>query len=572
MVELTCEFVKFDLLSKEQLLEKSRQALEVVTKILDRALENNAGLFIEDGRVNAGAFNNSRTQRIAHAIAWLKTYADTLEASVDFVERLDSQGELSCTERLLLQTVMHEYIGEIMNGMRASSTETFSLGILGFDKEEIRAFEDEAGVSYFLNEEIRSAVKSQLTRQLTDNLASGKEMLGKSGLPEELDDLAARIKDFVAEEITPYAQRWHLEDGLIPEKTIEGMADIGVFGLTIPKKYGGSARGKLAMALSTEELASVSLAAGSVPTRSEIMAELLLVGGTDQQRNNYLPGLARGEIFPTIALTEPDAGSDLAALTTTATKTNSRSYSVDGKKLWNGHAGRADVIVLLARTDADSAGPKGISMFLLPKRRGDFESPSRNQGLTGKRILMPGYRGMGAYELTFEGFVAPNDSLLGEEEGQGFKHMMQAFEPARIQTAARATGVARAALEHSLGYAASRHQAGQPIVNFDRISDKIARMAAETFAVRQLTYKAALKKDQGERSDMEAGTAKMLAPRVAFDAASDGMQIFAGAGYRSEEDISRIFVDSKVLNIFEGAGEVQASIIARRMIEQHLEQ
>lgn len=555
----------------KDLLKNSKDALTIINKLLEEAININKANFIENGRVNATLFNEPSLQRIAHGISWLKTYSETLQSAVECIETLQEQYTLSQHELLLLQTLMHEYISDVFGGINASGTETFTLGRLGLNKEDIRKYEDKASISYFLDNDFHLAAKAALTRSLIECIEKGDDLLGNRGINKELSNLASEIQEFVKNEIKPISQQLHIDDGLIPQEIINEMANIGVFGLTIPKRYGGSEMGTLAMALSTEELAKGSLAAGSLPTRSEIMAELLLVGGTKTQKNDLLPKLAKGDILPTISLTEPNAGSDLAGLSATATKIADGSYIVDGTKLWNGHAARANRIVLLARTNPESEGSKGISMFLLPKEPGTFEQPSINSGLNGHRIKMPGYRGMGAYELHFDGFKAPKDSLLGDQEGAGFKHMMQAFEPARIQTAARAVGVAQSALEESLDYASNRIQSGKSIINFDRIGDKIARMAAEIFAVRQLTYKAAIKKEAGQRSDMEAATAKMLSPRIAFDAASDAVQIFGGEGYKLENDVSRIFADAKVLNIFEGASEVQASIIARRIMEYTLE-
>ena len=369
-----------------------------------------------------------------------------------------------------------------------------------------------------------------------------------------------------ADDIAGPAHDWHLHDRLIPLDVIRQMGEMGVFGLTIPEEYGGAGLGKMAMCVVSEELSRGYIGVGSLGTRSEIAAELIICGGTDAQKEHWLPRIASGEILPTAVFTEPNTGSDLASLRTRAVK-DGDSYTITGQKTWITHPVRADVMTVLARTDPDEKGYRGLSMFLAEKPRGSDGDPFPADGMTGGEIEVLGYRGMKEYDISFDGFEVPEASLLGGVEGQGFKQLMQTFESARIQTAARAVGVAQSALDLGLNYACERTQFGKPIVAFPRVSDKLAMMAAEIQITRQLTYYSAREKDQDHRCDLEAGMAKLLAARVAWAAADNALQIHGGNGFALEYPISRVLCDARILNIFEGAAEIQAQVIARRLLE-----
>jgi (2S)-methylsuccinyl-CoA dehydrogenase len=305
---------------------------------------------------------------------------------------------------------------------------------------------------------------------------------------------------------------------------------------------------------------------GSLGTRSEIAAELILGGGTVEQKKYWLPKIAAGEILPTAVFTEPNTGSDLKALRTRAVR-DGDVWKITGNKTWITHAARADVMTLLVRTSPNAPGYKGLSMFLAPKPRGVDGNPFPAKGMTGGEIEVLGYRGMKEYELGFDGFEVAHANLLGGEEGQGFKQLMVTFESARIQTAARAIGVAQSAMDLGLRYALERQQFGKAIYAFPRVANKIAMMAVEIMVARQLTYFAAREKDAGRRCDLEAGMAKLLAARVAWAAADNAVQIHGGNGFALEYPISRVLCDARILNIFEGAAEIQAQVIARRLLE-----
>ncbi|MCL4118199.1 UNVERIFIED_CONTAM: hypothetical protein GTU68_020431 [Idotea baltica] len=389
--------------------------------------------------------------------------------------------------------------------------------------------------------------------------------VGKSGLDDELEMIREQFRRFAVDRVLPDAHDWHLKDELIPLEIIDEMAELGVFGLTIPEEYGGFGLSKASMCVVSEELSRGYIGVGSLGTRSEIAAELILCGGTEEQKQHWLPKLASAEILPTAVFTEPNTGSDLGSLRTRAVK-NGEDYTVTGNKTWITHASRTHVMTLLARTDPDTTDYKGLSMFLAEKTPGTDENPFPTPGMTGGEIEVLGYRGMKEYELAFDGFAVKGENLLGGEEGKGFKQLMETFESARIQTAARAIGVAQSALDVSMQYAMDRKQFSKALINFPRVSGKLAMMAVEITIARQLTYFSAREKDAGRRCDLEAGMAKLLGARVAWAAADNGLQIHGGNGFALEYTISRILCDARILNIFEGAAEIQAQVIARRLL------
>jgi (2S)-methylsuccinyl-CoA dehydrogenase len=396
---------------------------------------------------------------------------------------------------------------------------------------------------------------------------AGNLIFGASGLDEELEMIREQFRRFSLEKVEPHAHEWHLKDELIPMEIIEELAELGVFGLTIPEELGGFGLTKASMAVVSEELSRGYIGVGSLGTRSEIAAELIICGGTDEQKENWLPKLASGEILPTAVFTEPNTGSDLGALRTRAVKDDNGDYKITGNKTWITHAARTHVMTLLARTNPDSEDHRGLSMFLAEKTPGTDEAPFPTEGMTGGEIEVLGYRGMKEYELGFDNFHVKSENLLGGEEGKGFKQLMQTFESARIQTAARAVGVAQSALDVSMQYALDRKQFGKELIKFPRVANKLAMMAVEITVARQLTYFSAFEKDNERRCDLEAGMAKLLGARIAWSAADNGLQIHGGNGFALEYSISRILCDARILNIFEGAAEIQAQVIARRLMD-----
>ena len=374
------------------------------------------------------------------------------------------------------------------------------------------------------------------------------------------------MRKFADGQVVPHAQQWHRRNNYIPLDIIAQMSELGVFSLTIPEDYGGMGLGKESMCVVSEELSRGYIGVGSLGTRSEIAAELILGSGTEEQKRKWLPKIASGEVLPTAVFTEPNTGSDLASLKTRAVREGD-IYKVYGNKTWITHPVRADLMTLLVRTNPAEKGYRGLSMLLAEKPRGSDDDPFPAAGMSGTEIEVLGYRGMKEYEIAFDGFKVKAENLLGNVEGLGFKQLMATFESARIQTAARAIGVAQSALEQGLNYALARVQFGEPIANFPRVADKLAMMAVEIMIARQLTYHAARQKDSGRRCDLEAGMAKLLAARVAWAAADNAVQIHGGNGFALEFPVSRILCDARILNIFEGAAEIQAHVIARRLLD-----
>ena len=509
-----------------------------------------------EGRISAAALEEE--QHAAHALSWLATYAESLRQMQIWADRLIQAGRFGEMEALILQIAFGEYLAQIHGGIPMSQGEIARLADMGVTPPA-----PEGAVAALIAGGNTPAARARLAALMQDN--HGRATFGITGLDEELEMIRDQFRRFADEKVAPFAHDWHLKDEFIPMALIEELAGLGVFGLTIPENLGGLGLSKAAMVVVSEELSRGYIGVGSLGTRSEIAAELILTGGTDEQKSHWLPRLASGEILPTAVFTEPNTGSDLGALRTRAAK-EGEDYVVTGNKTWITHAARTHVMTLLARTDPASSDYKGLSMFLAEKTPGDDADPFPTPGMSGGEIEVLGYRGMKEYEIGFDGFRVPAANLLGGVEGQGFKQLMETFESARIQTAARAIGVAQNALELGMRYAQDRRQFGKPLIAFPRVSDKLVLMAVEIMVARQLTYFSAWRKDHGQRCDLEAGMAKLLGARVAWAAADNALQIHGGNGFALEYQISRVLCDARILNIFEGAAEIQAQVIARRLL------
>lgn len=503
-------------------------------------------------------------QHRVHGFAWLACYKDALSATLKWAEDLTAEGQFGQVEQLLIAIGFAEYLSQIGAGISMSQDEIIRPG--HFDAfDEAQTFLASPSVSNIINVSLAQDLKLGFINLIENR---GVEAgIGNDGLGETCSMVRDQFRRFAQEEVLPFAPQWHDNNELIPDQVIQKMADLGVFGVTVPEEYGGMGMGIDAMCVITEELSRGYIGVGSLGTRSEIACELIKSGGTNAQKSKYLPKLASGDILPTAVFTEPDVGSDLASLRTRAVQEGD-NYFVTGNKTWITHASRTDLMTMLVRTNPDEAGYRGLTMLIAEKPRGNDIGPFPAEGMSGGEIHVLGYRGMREYELSFDRFKVPVTNALGEAEGNGFKQLMATFESARIQTAARAVGVAHNAFDLGFKYACERSQFGKAIINFPRVYDKLAWMAAEMMLVRQLTYRAAHTKDAGKRSDVEAGMAKLLGARLAWSCADNALQVHGGNGYAVEYPISRVLCDARILNVFEGAAEIQAQVIARSLLSE----
>ena len=543
-------------------LEVAEQALVSLDTLSAEARSSVRAQISRGGKIDAAALEDA--QHVAHGMAWLATYAEALRELLAYAGRMQAEGRYGEIEDLLTRIGFGEYLAQAFGGIPMNQGEFIRPEDFGIHAETIAALKRGA-----VDDTIALGNTPANRARLIALVAAqdSNALIGDPGLDETMEAIRDEIRKFGQGEVAPHAHEWHLQNAYIPMEIVEGLSALGVFGLTIPEEFGGMGLGKVAMCAVTEELSRAYIGVGSLGTRSEIAAELILCGGTDAQKRELLPLIASGDMLPTAVFTEPNTGSDLASLRTRATREGD-TYTINGNKTWITHPVRADLMTILARTNPSEPGYKGLSMFLAKKPRGSDENPFPAKGMSGGEIEVLGYRGMKEYEIAFDGFEVPANNLLGGVEGQGFKQLMQTFESARIQTAARAVGVAQNALELGIRYALDRIQFGKALIHFPRVADKLALIAAEVHIARQLTYFSARAKDADRRCDVEAGMAKLLGARVAWAAADNVLQIHGGNGFALEYPISRVLCDARILNIFEGAAEIQAHVIARRLLEE----
>ncbi len=542
------------------LLGLTRAALVPMASITAKATDKLRGMVTVDSRVSNAKVEAEQTA--SHGLAWLATYNQSLIQMQNWAERLDAEGKFGEVEQLIHQIAFGEYLWQVYGGIPMNQGEILRLQDIGLDQDDMRELMAPEVMA------LTQSGNSQAARTRLVELMQERDAeitVGNAGLDDEMEMVREQFRRYSVERVEPEAHEWHLKDELIPMEVINELAEMGVFGLTIPEEFGGFGMSKTAMAVVSEELSRGYIGVGSLGTRSEIAAELIICGGTDEQKAKWLPGLASGEILPTAVFTEPNTGSDLGSLRTRARKEGD-DWSITGNKTWITHAARTHVMTVLARTIPDTDDYKGLSMFLAEKTPGTDEQPWQDPGISGGEIEVLGYRGMKEYTVNFDDFKVKGENLLGGEEGRGFKQLMQTFESARIQTAARAVGVAQSALDEGMKYARDRKQFGKSLIEFPRVSGKLAMMAVEIMVARQLTYFSAKEKDSDRRCDIEAGMAKLHGARVAWAAADNALQIHGGNGFALEYKISRILCDARILNIFEGAAEIQAQVIARRLL------
>ena len=547
-----------------ELINKCQKALITVDRYYDASLQQIRSSLLIDGKLSRD--NLDLEQHSAHGLSWIAAYRATLKETVNWAIELENSNSFTEVEKLMLEITFSEYCAQIKSGIPMSQLEYVRPQDMGLKN----GLFTESGTEEF-NDLILNGNSNKSRLALAGLLKEGfsSKNFGNTGLDETTSIVQEQFRKFVEDDVIPHAHEWHLNDDLIPMSIIDKMAEMGVFGLTIPEEYGGLGMTRFVDCVVTEELARGYIGVGSLGTRGDIAAELLITGGTEEQKNRFLPKIASGEILPCAVLTEPHSGSDMGSFKTRAVA-NGTHYSITGNKTWVTHGARSDLMTLLARTNPDEKGYKGLSMFLAEKQRGDDNNMFPDKGISGGEIEVLGYRGMKEYEMAFDDFKVKKENLLGEEEGKGFKQMMETFEAARIQTAARALGVAQSAFETGMQYAIDRVTTnGGSLYDKPRNASKIVSMVTEIMAARQLTYYAAKEKDKGHRCDLEAGMAKMLAARVAWACADNSVQIHGGNGFALEYPISRILCDSRILNIFEGTAEIQADIVTRRLVSSN---
>lgn len=489
-------------------------------------------------------------QRLAYHVAFLAS----------------ESAELRAVERAVAEQRVGKATGTLAAALLARS-----------GRERIDRFRELDGISrrWLQTPQVREVITS--VGKLSDSVLAEAEQPPDPGLGPELALARREFRRFGAKVISPRAEEVHREDLDVPEEVISGLADLGVFGLSIPVRYGGSLDDDhsphLAMVVATEELSRASLAVGgSLITRPEMLARALNKGGTEAQKNRWLPAIASGEKMVAICVTEPDFGSDVASVTT-AGRRDGDTWVINGAKMWCTFAGRAELLMVLVRTHPDPGlAHRGLSLFVVekPARSGHSFALTQPGGgrLSGRAIPTIGYRGMHSYELLFEDWMVPASSLIGEEAGmgRGFHLQMQAFATGRLQTAGRALGLMKAAFVEAGRYARGRKVFGKPLDQFSLTRDRLAEMAARIAAHRAFAYQVAGYLDQ-PRGQTEASMVKAVACRSAEKITRDAMQMFGGYGYAEEYPVSRLFVDARVLSIFEGAEEVLAlKVIARRLL------
>ncbi|MEL7258631.1 MAG: acyl-CoA dehydrogenase family protein [Pseudomonadota bacterium] len=545
----------------DDLLTLTGAAVAPAEAILDKAKSALKELVAVDGRVSSRAVEENQTA--SHGLAWLATYVESLRQMQNWATRLDTDGKFGEVEQLIHQIAFGEYLWQIYGGIPMNQGEVLRLQDIGLSQEDMGVLMTPEVMTLTQTANTQAA-RIRLVELMQERAA--EITVGATGLDEELEMIREQFRRYAVENVIPHAHEWHLKDELIPMEVINELAEMGVFGLTIPEEYGGFGLSKASMCVVSEELSRGYIGVGSLGTRSEIAAELIIAGGTDEQKEKWLPRLASGETLPTAVFTEPNTGSDLGSLKTRAKQDENGDWILNGNKTWITHAARTHVMTVLARTVPGTEDYKGLSMFLAEKTPGTDDAPWQDPGISGGEIEVLGYRGMKEYTLNFDDFKVKGENLLGGEEGKGFKQLMETFESARIQTAARAVGVAASALDLGMQYAQDRKQFGKSLIEFPRVANKLAMMAVEIMIARQLTYFSAFEKDEGRRCDVEAGMAKLLGARVAWAAADNALQIHGGNGFALEYAISRVLCDARILNIFEGAAEIQAQVIARRIL------
>jgi len=541
-------------------LDDAGRLLAGAENLIERALESgreitNGGKAIDDHQV------------LAERVAYAATEGRAARELIEFTARVKAEGR--CDDALELVCVAG--VADLVESLR--NRLAHAIDDLGIGEEAL-----EAAFPSELRATLRRAANESVFRSIGRDVCETRGA-NETPLDEISEQVRAAVREFAEKEVAPQAEHIHRTDALVPEALIQGMSELGYFGLAVPEEYGGSEMGNLAMILTTEELSRASLAgAGSLITRPEILTKALLVGGTEEQKQQWLPKLATGEVMVGVSVTEPDIGSDVASLKCRAERreVNGRdSWVINGPKSWCTFAGRADVLAVLVRTDPDPAkGARGLSLLIVPKDRFDgheFEMIQPGGGrIVGKADATPGYRGMHSFTLNIEDYVVPAENVVGGDAqvGRGFYLQMAGFAAGRLQTSGRACGLAQAALEKTAEYVVDRIQFDQPISEFQLTQYTLGRMAAKLAGARAITYAAAAAFDEDERAAAPlAAQAKLLACDIAVEVTQQGQLMHGGWGYAEEYPISRYVVDASVLPIFEGVKPIlELKVVARNLL------
>jgi (2S)-methylsuccinyl-CoA dehydrogenase len=547
-------------MSSTPTLDDARPLLEAAEGLIERALERAR-------EVTGGGRRIDDHQVLTERVAYAATQGRAARELFDFAAAAARDGRGDATLEMLAAAGVAEQLRGLW-GRLEPAADDLGLGDTGLEE----AFPSR------LREQLRRVGHESVLRELGRRVCESR---GRDRLP--LDELLEQVRDAVREfadkEVAPQAERIHRADELVPEEFITKMAELNFFGLSVPEEYGGSEMGNLAMILTTEELSRASLAsAGSLITRPEILTKALLQGGTEEQKREWLPRIASGELMVGISVTEPDIGSDVAGVKCRAERRQvdgRECWVINGPKAWCTFAGRANVLAVLCRTDPDPAsGARGLSLFVVPKDPFDghgFEMKQPGGGrIVGKADATPGYRGMHSYTLNFEDYEVPLDHLVGGEAGlgRGFYLQMAGFAAGRLQTGGRACGLAQAALEKTAEYVVDRVQFGRPIAEYGLTRYTLGRMAALLASSRAITYAAANAFDEDERAAAPlAAQAKLLACDMAVEVTQLGQLMHGGWGYAEEYPISRYVVDAQVLPIFEGVKPIlELKVVGRSLL------
>lgn len=536
---------------------EAQAALDACQKLCDHVAAFLAAASNEGGKISTDKLDQH--QLAAYEFAYMVAETQGAKEAFAYLDRASRWGTVD-------EAVAHIFLAETVQNLR--NRVYARPAAYGLTADQIVGFLDAAAVRGYTNANLEPAKYEAVAKQLAEGQTPSL------GLSEDHEAIRDPFRKFAQDKVMPLAEKIHRHDMLVPEEIISGLAEMGTFGLSIPEQYGGFQSDNVGMVVVTEELSRASLAAaGSLITRPEILSKALLKGGTEEQKQEWLPKLASGEVMGGVAVTEPDYGSDVAGLKVAATKVDG-GWRINGTKTWCTFAGRANVLLVLCRTSPDlKLKHKGLSILLAEKpafEGHDFEYKQPEGGsMSGRAIATLGYRGMHSYEVNFDNFFVPDKNLVGGEKGlgQGFYLQMEGFAGGRLQTAARALGVMQAAYEAGMQYAQERKLFGQPEFKYPLTQYKLARMAMLIHVCRQFTYAAARLVDE-HKGAMEASLVKLFSCRMAEWVAREAMQIHGGMGYAEEFNVSRYFVDARVLSIFEGAEEVLAlRVVARNLVE-----